>query len=192
MNSNIPSPSINLNPKIEPLPRISRTAPRTVKAKVNPMPIPSPSTMEDKILFLEAKASALPKTIQLTTISGINNPSASNRAGTYACMDSSTMVTKEAMITMKAGILTLSGIKFLIRETTRLLITSTKRVASPIPIPLIALVVVPSVGHKPRKRTNTGFSFINPFVRFFIWLIFHLLSKKFYMHVPQHHKKLWN
>ena len=41
---------------------------------------------------------------------------------------------------------------------------STTIVARPIPIPLIAEVVVPRVGHIPKTRTNVGFSLIIPFV----------------------------
>ena len=51
-------------------------------AKVNPNPIPSPSMMDEPMLFLDANASALPKTTQLTTISGIKIPSDSKSAGT--------------------------------------------------------------------------------------------------------------
>jgi hypothetical protein len=42
--------------------------------------------------------------------------------------------------------------------------TSTKRVARPMLIPLIADVVVAKVGHIPRRRTNVGFSLIRPLV----------------------------
>jgi hypothetical protein len=86
-------------------------------------------------------------------------------------MVSSTMVTNEAIITIKEGILTLSGIKSLTSETTKLDITKTKVVANPIPSPLMAEVVVPSVGQRPKSNTKTGFSFINPFEKLFIWLI---------------------
>jgi len=79
--TSIPSPSINLNPKIEPLPRISRTLPRMVSAIAKPSPIPNPSIIEEITLFFEAKASERPNTIQLTTISGIKRPSCSNNEG---------------------------------------------------------------------------------------------------------------
>ena len=54
-----------------PDPKISLTKPIQVRAKVNPRPIPIPSIIERSGGFLEAKASALPKIIQLTTLSGI-------------------------------------------------------------------------------------------------------------------------
>lgn len=43
-------------------------------------------------------------------------------------------------------------------------IIRTNIVASPIPIPFIAEVVVPKVGHIPRSRTKIGFSLKIPFV----------------------------
>ncbi len=72
------------------------------------------------------------------------------------------------MITINEGILTLSGIMFLKIETTIFDITRTNVVANPIPRPLIAVVVTPSVGQSPRSRTNTGLSLIKPFVKFVI------------------------
>jgi hypothetical protein len=41
---------------------------------------------------------------------------------------------------------------------------STNMVATPIPIPFMADVVVASVGHIPRRRTNVGFSLNIPFI----------------------------
>jgi hypothetical protein len=75
------------------------------------------------------------------------------------------MVTKEAIIKMKAGIRTLSGIKFLIILTTKFDMINTKVVANPIPNPFRAEVVTPNAGHNPKRRTNTGFSLKNPFVK---------------------------
>jgi hypothetical protein len=65
---------------------------------------------------------------------------------------------------MKAGIRTLSGIRFLINEITMFDIMSTAIVATPIPIPFIAEEVTPNVGHIPRISTNVGFSFNIPLV----------------------------
>ena len=65
-------------------------------------------------------------------------------------------VTKEAMTTMKAGMRTMSGIRFFINEMTTLEHINTKAVASPMPMPLSAEDVVPSVGHIPKRRTNVG------------------------------------
>ena len=64
----------NGNPKIVPLPSNSLTAPRQNKPKVNPRPIPSPSIKDLPTVFLEAKASALPRITQFTTMSEIKAP----------------------------------------------------------------------------------------------------------------------
>jgi hypothetical protein len=68
-------------PKIAPLPRISRTAPTAVRESVKPKPIPTPSSTESSGVFFEAKASARPRIMQFTTISGMKTPSASYRGG---------------------------------------------------------------------------------------------------------------
>ena len=65
---------MSLIPKNEALPSSSRTSPRTVSERVKPSPIPIPSSAESATLFFDAKASALPRTMQFTTISGINIP----------------------------------------------------------------------------------------------------------------------
>ena len=104
MNINIPSPSINFIPKKDPFPKISLTRPSNVRANAKPSPMPNPSIADDRTVFLEAKASALPSTIQLTTISGMNNPKLSYKLGSpfgpgvfvYACINKSTIVTNEA------------------------------------------------------------------------------------------------
>ena len=57
-----------------PVPRSSRTMPRRVNPKVKPRPMPRPSQSDAKGLFLAAKASARPRTIQFTTIRGMNRP----------------------------------------------------------------------------------------------------------------------
>ncbi|MEF9437965.1 MAG: hypothetical protein L0922_04185, partial [Candidatus Mariimomonas ferrooxydans] len=54
-------------------------------------------------------------------------------------------------------------------------INSTKVVASPIPRPLNADVVTPSVGHSPRSNTKTAFSLKKPLLKLFHWLISSLL-----------------
>ncbi len=73
------------------------------------------------------------------------------------------MVTNDAMTTMNAGMRTLSGMKFLISEITRFDIINTAIVATPIPQPFMAEVVVPSVGHMPSISTKVGFSRTIPF-----------------------------
>ena len=65
---------------ILPEPKNSRRSPSNVSAIVKPNPIPIPSKTEDKALFFAAKASALPNTIQFTTIRGINIPKLSANA----------------------------------------------------------------------------------------------------------------
>ena len=48
---------------------------------------------------------------------------------------------------------------------------STAVVAKPIDIPFNALLVVPSVGHIPSKRTKVGFSFMSPLKNIFKYFI---------------------
>lgn len=78
--------------------------------------------------------------------------------GTRSC----TTVTKEATTTINAGIRTLSGIKFLRREIIKLDAARITVVVSPIPIPLVADVVIASVGHIPSISTKVGFSLMIP------------------------------
>lgn len=70
----INSSGIILSPKIVPEPKSSRMVATITTAKVYPMALPSPSTIEAKTPFFEAKDSALARIIQLTTISGIKSP----------------------------------------------------------------------------------------------------------------------
>ena len=81
------------------------------------------------------------------------------------------MVTKEAMTTTKTGMRTLSGVRFFISDITMLEQMSTNIVARPIDKPLMADVVVASVGHMPKRRTNVGFSFMMPLVSIFMYCI---------------------
>ena len=66
----------------------------------------------------------------------------------------------------------MSGIILASREMNTLERIRTKVVASPIPIPLIAEVVVPIVGHIPSTRIKVGLSFMMPLVIIFSLLIF--------------------
>ena len=75
------------------------------------------------------------------------------------------------MTTMKTGMRTLSGVMLLIHDITKLVQMSTDMVASPMDSPLMALVVVASVGHIPSRSTSTGFSFSMPLVMIFILFI---------------------
>lgn len=158
-------------PKTEPAPSNSRTVPNNVKAQVNPNPIPIPSNILFRGVFLQAKASARPKIIQLTTISGIYIPSDLSSSGVYALMSICKIDTKAAITTTKTGILTLSGVTSLIQDMAKLEQISTNIVASPMDNPLIALVVVASVGHIPRRSTNVGFSLIRPFIKILIYFM---------------------
>ena len=72
------------------------------------------------------------------------------------------MVTNDAMTTIKAGIRTLSGIRFLMSEITIFDMVNTAIVATPIPMPFMAEVVVPSVGHIPNTSTKVGLSLTIP------------------------------
>jgi len=71
------------------------------------------------------------------------------------------------MMTIKEGIRILSGMILVTSEITRLDITSTNAVASPIPMPLMAEVVTPKVGHIPNKSAKVGFSLNMPLVKTF-------------------------
>ncbi len=167
MNSNIPSPLNNFKPKIEPAPNISLKEPSKVKANVNPNPMPMPSNNESDTLCLEAKASARPKIIQLTTINGMNIPSDESNAGKYALITNCKIETKAAITTINTGIRTLSGTRFLIADIAILEHIKTNIVQSPIAIPFDADVVVASVGHIPSNKAKVGFSFIIPFIIIF-------------------------
>lgn len=151
-----------LIPNSVPLPSSSLTMPNRVRANVNPMPQPIPSRMLSNGEFLHAKASARPRIMQLTTMSGMYIPNAAFIEGRYAARSICNMVTNVAMTTMKTGILTLSGVRFFISDMTKLEHISTNIVANPIEIPLMADVVVAKVGHMPSRRTNVGFSFNMP------------------------------
>jgi hypothetical protein len=76
---------------------------------------------------------------------------------------------------MNEGIRTMSGIRFLIRDIIKLENMSTAIVARPIDIPFMAELVVPNVGHIPKRRTNVGFSLIIPFQSTFNWFISYVL-----------------
>ena len=72
------------------------------------------------------------------------------------------MVTKVHMTTMKQGMRTLSGMKFLSSEITKLEPISTKDAAAPMPTAFMTLVVVAMVGQVPRTSRKVGFSVIMP------------------------------
>ena len=77
------------------------------------------------------------------------------------------------MITMNEGIRILSGIILDTTDITRFDMTNTKAVASPMPIPLMAEVVTPKVGHIPNNSANVGFSLNMPLVKTFkLFMVF--------------------
>jgi hypothetical protein len=152
---------------IAPVPNISLTLLIAIRDRVNPMPMPNPSAMERTGPFLQAKASARPSTIQFTTIKGIKIPSFKNKGYVYACIKSSTIVTKVAMITIKHGILTLAGIIFLKQDTKKFEKTRTNVTASPMPIPFANDFDTARVGHNPRTILKGGISVHNHLVNSF-------------------------
>ena len=72
------------------------------------------------------------------------------------------MVTKVAMIRIKVTMRTCLGTKWRTVETTRLDMTSTKAVASPMARAFTALFVTAKTGHMPSTCTKTGFCSHNP------------------------------
>ena len=100
--------------------------------------------------------------MQFTTISGMYTPSAAERLGRYACIKNCTTVTRDATITIYAGIRTPFGITFRNAEIKRFERIRTTVVDNPIPNPFIADEVTASVGHIPSISTNVGFSFMIP------------------------------
>ena len=98
---------------------------------------------------MDAYASARPRMMQLTTISGMNRPSDADSEGMYACSSRSIMVTKPAMTVMYAAMRTLLGIIFRSAEMTMLEQISTAVAARPMPMPFSTEVEVARVGHMP-------------------------------------------
>ena len=101
--------------------------------------------------------------IQFTTISARYVPSAVYRSGRYAFISIWIMVTKPAIITMYAGIRTLSGIT--LRSADIAMLEQIRTIAAAIPI-LSASdteAVTARVGQVPRTSTNTGFYLMKPF-----------------------------
>ena len=129
------------------------------------------------MLFLEAKASARPRMMQLTTIRGMNTPRFSARAGTKAWSSRSTMVTKVAMTTMKQAMRILLGMILRSREMTTLAQMRMMVTDRPMPMPLKRVVVMASTEHMPRSCTSTGFWVIRPSLNwFFTFMTAYLLS----------------
>ena len=131
---------------------------------MKPSPIPTPSSADANTPFFDAKASALARMIQLTTINGINIPSDLFSSGANPFIKNSITVTKPAITTMNMGIRTSSGTILRRSEITAFEAINTKVAAIPIPRPLATLVVTARVGHSPMHCTNVGFSASIPLV----------------------------
>ena len=129
--------------------------------------MPKASMNESKTPFLLAYASALPRTIQLTTINEIKTPNVEYSSGKKALESILTIVTNVAMITMNAGVLISSVMIFLNKETRTLEQIKTIIKSRPMPIAASTVLVVAKAGHVPRIDTNNGFSAIKPFKKFF-------------------------
>ena len=100
--------------------------------------------------------------MQFTTMRGMKMPRDEYSEGTKACMSICRMVTNEAITTMNAGMRTSPGIALRSAEMAPLEHTSTKSVAIPMDRPVMAVDVVPKVGHMPRMSTNVGLRRIIP------------------------------
>ena len=127
------------------------------------MVMPMASTMEARGPFFEAKASARPRMMQFTTISGMNSPRLWWRLLTKASRVMSTRVTKVAMTMIKQAIRIFEGMTLRSMDTRMLEQTSTKVAARPIPRLFSSDVVTARVGHMPSTRRKMGFSFQRPF-----------------------------
>ena len=75
-----------------------------------------------------------------------------------------TIVTKDAIMTIYAGILTFDGITFLSADMAILEHISTIEAATPIPRALSTEVETARVGQVPSTRRSTGFSLTIPLV----------------------------
>ena len=122
-------------------------------------------------MFFEANASALPNTIQFTTINGIKIPNTLCKEYRLAFISWSIIVTKQAIITIYEGIRTFLGIYFATIDITKLEPVSTAVVASPIPTAFRALVVTAKVGHKPSICLKIALLLYNPFIIIFLIIL---------------------
>ena len=68
-----PGPNAGTSKRV-PFPKTSRMEPNTRRESVKPNPIPNPSATESTRGCFEAKASALPRMMQLTTMRGMKRP----------------------------------------------------------------------------------------------------------------------
>src|SRR5574340_164055 len=145
-----------------PEPVISRIAPMKVSARVKPAPMKKPSANEGSMGFFEATISMRANGRQLTTISGMNRPSTLYSSCSHAFMHISTTVTMVARISTNTGMRT-SWEKLLRNmDATAAEPVITKAVASPMPRPLVALLVMAIAGHRPSIMLSTPLFDHNP------------------------------
>ena len=121
--------------------------------------------------FFWQNASARPMMMQLTTISGMNTPSASLSAGMNAWSSRSTIVTKPAMTTTNIARRISSGIILRIAEITTLQQVRMMRTDRPMPTPLNSEVVIAMVAHMPICCTRTGLLVTRPSLNCFLMFI---------------------
>ena len=95
--------------KSVPEPMISRIEPNNTKINIKPMPIARASKILLNKPFFEAKLSARPIMTQLVTIKGTKIPSNKYSSKNKECIRISTVVTVQAIISIKIGIL-ISGL----------------------------------------------------------------------------------
>ena len=86
--------------RIVPIPSVSRISAMIRSATRKPMPIPSPSSAESPTVFFLANISALPSTIQLTTIRASQSPRTVYTGKRYASRSIFTAVTNAAITTI--------------------------------------------------------------------------------------------
>jgi hypothetical protein len=92
----------------------------------------------------------------------MNRPSTLYSSCIQAFIAKSTMVTIAALIRMKTGIRTSRVIRLRNRDTRQLAAAITAVVASPMPRPLVALVVIAIAGHRPSIMAKTPLLFQRP------------------------------
>ena len=149
-------------PKKLPLPKNSRMMPMIVRATVKPSPVATPSTALSRTGFLLANASARPKMIQLTTMSGKKTPMESYKSGIYFSRTILSKVTIVAIITINAGMRTVLGMTLRRREMSTLLNNRTTVTESPMPKLLRAEVDIPRVAQVPRTSLKVALFVIRP------------------------------
>ncbi len=132
------------------------------------MPIPMASIILIIRPFLLAHASARQMIMQFTMIKATYGPRVELISGRNACRKRSAIVTKVAIAKVNIRIRRWGFRRFLIRQTTMLLHSSTNMTLSPIVRAGFTAAVTASVGHIPRRSLKTGFSRHSPARK--VWL----------------------